>query len=415
LRQRVVVTGLGAVSPLGNSCAELWDSLLAGRSGVGPITQFDCSQYPVTFAAEVKGFQPETWIEPKEVKKLDRFLQFAIAASRMAVDDSGFAVTEENCEEVAVYIGSGVGGLITICDAVLTLNERGPRKISPFVIPKILVNMASGHVSILLGSKGPNMSHVSACATGNHAIGEAFRLIQHGDAKVAVAGGAEASVVGLSVAGFARMGALSERNADPQRASRPFDRDRDGFVIGEGAGILVLEEYEHAKRRGARIYCEISGYGANSDAYHMTAPCPDGAGAVACMRRTLKDAGWAPDLVEYVNAHGTSTPFNDAAETQAIKTVFGDHARKLAVSSTKSMTGHLLGAAGGLEAVICALAVQRGVLPPTINYENPDPACDLDYVPNIPRESRVKRVLSNAFGFGGTNGCLAFSAAGVEG
>ncbi|MEE2830087.1 MAG: beta-ketoacyl-ACP synthase II [Myxococcota bacterium] len=410
MKRRVVVTGIGALSPLGLDTNSLWDGLLAGQSGVGPITLFDATNYPVTFAAEVRGFEPEGWVEAKEVKKLDRFIQFALAASAMALEDSGLEITEENADETAVYIGSGIGGLQSLSDAVIQLDARGPRRVSPFVIPKILVNMGAGHVSIATGATGPNFSHVSACATGSHSIGEAFRLIQFGDARAAIAGGSEASVVPLAVAGFARMRALSPRVDEPQRASRPFDAQRDGFVIGEGAGILILEEYESARARGARIYCEIKGYGANSDAYHMTAPAPDGRGATRCMAKTLANAGWNGEDVDYINAHGTSTPFNDAAETKAIKTVFGDHAYNLAVSSTKSMTGHLLGAAGGLEAVICALAIHRGVLPPTINLENPDPECDLDYIPGTARETRVRRVLSNAFGFGGTNACVAFSS-----
>ncbi len=410
MKNRVVITGVGAVSPLGVSAEALWDGLLAGRSGVGPITLFDTDGYPVTFAGQVDDFDPSPWVDGKEIKKLDRFLQFAIAATDMALEDSGFEVTDSNADDVGVYIGSGVGGLNTVCDAVMILEDRGPRRVSPFVIPKILINMASGHVSIRTGARGPNFSHVSACATGNHSIGEGARLIQYGDAKVVIAGGAEASVVPLSVAGFAKMRALSTRNDDPTAASRPFDAGRDGFVIGEGAGVLVLEDYEHAKARGARIYAEVSGYAANSDAHHMTAPHPEGRGAMACMRRALRDAGWSTDTVDYINAHGTSTPFNDAAETRAIKEVFGSHARSLAVSSTKSMTGHLLGASGGLEAVICALAIHRGVMPPTINLDHPDPECDLDYVPHTAREAKVRRALSNAFGFGGTNGCLAFGA-----
>ena len=413
MKNRVVVTGLGAISPLGLDVETLWDGILAARSGVAAITQFDATDFPVRFAAEVKGWDAEARFGKKEARKLDRFLQFAVDASEQALADSGFEVTDENADDVAIYVGSGVGGLATICEAVGILRERGPGRVSPFVIPKILVNMASGHVSIATGARGPNFSHVSACATGNHSIGEAARLIQYGDALVAVAGGAEASVVPLAVAGFAKMRALSTRNDDPATASRPFDAGRDGFVIGEGAGVLVLEEYEHARARGARIYCELAGYGATSDAYHMTAPSPDGHGAMRCMQRVLKDAGWAPDQVDYVNAHGTSTPFNDSAETTALHRVFGDHAGSLAVSSTKSMTGHLLGAAGGLEAVICAMAVHRGVAPPTINYRTPDPDCDLDYVPNTPREMPVHRALSNAFGFGGTNGCLGFAALGA--
>ena len=410
MKKRVVITGLGVVSPLGNTIEALWDSLMASRSGIGPITRFDASEFPVRFAGEVRNFDPSNWIAPKDVKKLDRFLQFGVAAALMAVEDSGFEVTDENADDVAVYVGSGVGGLESVCDGTLLVEERGPRKISPFVIPRILINLASGHVSIVLGARGPNLSHVSACATGNHSVGEAMRLIQYRDAKVAVAGSAEAAIVPIGIAGFARMRALSTRNDDPTGASRPFDKDRDGFVMGEGAGVVVLEEYEHAKARGARIYCEVAGYNANSDAHHMTAPHPQGLGAIRCIQRTLSNAQWNPESVDYVNAHGTSTSFNDATETLAIKTAFGDHARKLAVSSTKSMSGHLLGAAGGLETVISALAITRGVIPPTINLKTPDVACDLDYVPNTPREVPVRRVLSNAFGFGGTNACLAFSA-----
>ena len=410
MKRRVVVTGLGALSPLGLDTRSLWDGLMAGRSGVGPITRFDPEGYPVSFAAEVKGFEPDQWIDPKEAKKHDRFIQFALVASEMALADAKLEISEDIADDTAVYIGSGIGGLESVCDAVGRLNERGPRRVSPFVIPKILVNMGAGHVSIAVGATGPNLSHVSACATGSHSIGEAFRLIQYGDAKVAIAGGAEASVVPLSVAGFGRMRALSQRNDAPQQASRPFDADRDGFVIGEGAGVVILEDYDFAKARGARIYCEIKGYGANSDAYHMTAPSPDGRGATRCIQRALDNASWNPDEVDYINAHGTSTPFNDAAETGAIKRVFGDHAYKLSVSSTKSMTGHLLGAAGGLEAVISVLAIHEGAVPPTINLDTPDPDCDLDYIPHTARDQKVRRVLSNAFGFGGTNACLAFEA-----
>ncbi len=410
MKKRVVITGLGVVSPLGNTIEALWDSLMASRSGIGPITRFDASEFPVRFAGEVRNFDPSNWIAPKDVKKLDRFLQFGVAAALMAVEDSGFEVTDENADDVAVYVGSGVGGLESVCNGTLLVEERGPRKISPFVIPRILINLASGHVSIVLGARGPNLSHVSACATGNHSVGEAMRLIQYGDAKVAVAGSAEAAIVPIGIAGFARMRALSTRNDDPTGASRPFDKDRDGFVMGEGAGVVVLEEYEHAKARGARIYCEVAGYSANSDAHHMTAPHPQGLGAIRCIQRTLNNAQWNPESVDSVNAHGPSTTFNDATETLALKSAFGDHARTLAVSSTKSMSGHLLGAAGGLETVISALAITRGVIPPTINLKTPDVACDLDYVPNTPREVPVRRVLSNAFGFGGTNACLAFSA-----
>jgi 3-oxoacyl-[acyl-carrier-protein] synthase II len=410
VRDRVVITGVGAVSPLGSTAEALWHGLLAGRSGVAPITRFDTEGYPVTFAAEAHDFDPAPYIDAKEVKKLDRFIQFAVACSRMALTDAGLEIDDELADDVAVYIGSGVGGMASINEAHRTIEARGPRRLSPFTIPKLLINMAAGQVSIATGARGPNLSHVSACATGNHSIGEAMRLIRSGEARVAIAGGSEACVAPLSLAGFSRMRALSTRNDDPAGASRPFDVERDGFVIGEGCGVVVLEELGFARARGARIYCEVAGYGANSDAYHMTAPSPDGVGAARCMERTLRGAGWAPDTVDYINAHGTSTRFNDAAETQAIKRVFGDHAHSLAVSSTKSMIGHLLGAAGGVEAVICALVIQRGVLPPTINLETPDPDCDLDYVPGTAREVRVRRVLSNAFGFGGTNGCLAFGA-----
>ncbi len=410
MNKRVVITGVGAVSPLGSTADALWDGLLAGRSGVAPITRFDVAGYPVTFAAEVDDFDPAPFIDGKDLKKLDRFLQFAVACSHMALDDAGLEISEEIADDVAVYIGSGIGGLATITEAHDTLSTRGPRRLSPFVIPKMLINMASGQVSIATGARGPNFSHVSACATGNHSIGEAMRLIRCGEAKVAIAGGSEAGVAPLSIVAFSRMRALSTRNDDPEGASRPFDADRDGFVIGEGCGIVVLEDYEFARARGARIYCEVAGYAANSDAHHITAPSPDGIGSSRCMARALRSAGWAPDEVGYINAHGTSTPYNDVAETRAIKRVFGDHAHRLAVSSTKSMTGHLLGAAGGVEAVICALALQRGVLPPTINLTTPDPDCDLDYVPDQAREVRVRRALSNAFGFGGTNGCLAFEA-----
>ena len=400
MRQRVVITGMGSLSSLGSSSSELWEALMAGRSGIGKISLFDTTDYPVTIAGEVQNFEPARWIQPKEVKKLDRFLQLSIAAALIAVDDSGLEVTDANARDIGVYIGSGIGGADSLCSGSALLADRGPKRVSPFLIPRILINLASGHVSIALGAKGPNFSHVSACATGSHSIGEAFRLIQYGGAKAVIAGGGEAAVIPVSVAGFAKMRALSTRNDDPQRASRPFDRDRDGFVMAEGAGIVVLEELEFARARGARIYCELKGYGANSDAHHMTAPAPDG------MQRCLDDAKLNPEDIGYINAHGTSTPFNDVAETQAIKGVFGDHAYKLAVSSTKSITGHLLGAAGGIEAVICGLALTHGALPPTINLDNPDPGCDLDYIPHQAREQSVTNILSNAFGFGGTNACL---------
>ena len=409
MRRRVVVTGVGAVSPLGLDADALWRGLVAGRSGVGPITQFDATEFPVTFAGEVRSFAPERWVEAREVKKLDRCLHFGMAAAAMALADSGLVIDDQNAEDVAVYIGSGIGGLQTVCEANTRLAEEGHRRVSPFVIPKILINLAPGHVSIATGARGPNLSHVSACATGNHSIGEAFRLVRDGYSEAAIAGSTEAGIQPLAVAGFARMKALSTRNDAPERASRPFDRDRDGFVISEGAGVLILETEEGARARGARIYCELSGYASTGDAWHMTAPDPEGRGARRCMERTMADAGWATDSVDYINAHGTSTPFNDAVETRAIKLAFGDHARALMISSTKGMTGHLLGAAGGLEAVICSLALRQGVIPPTINLETPDPECDLDYVPGVAREVAARRVLSNAFGFGGTNACLAFS------
>jgi len=410
MKKRVVITGLGAVSPLGCDVAALWDGLLAGRSGVGPITAFDTTDFPVHFAGEVRDFVEADWIHPKEVKKLDRFLLFALAAGKMALGDAHLEVTPDNAEDIAVYVGSGVGGLASTAEASGILAERGPRRLSPFTVPKMLINLASGHLSLQLGTLGPNFSHVSACATGNHSIGEAMRCIQYGDAKIAIAGGSEAAVLPLAVGGFAKMRALSRRNDDPQAASRPFDADRDGFVIGEGAGVVILEEYEAARARGARIYCELAGYAATSDAHHMTAPDPEGRGATRCMRKAVADARWNPEDVDYINAHGTSTSFNDSIETKAIHQAFGDHARSLAVSSTKSMTGHLLGGAGGVEAVIAALAIHHGVIPPTINLDTPDPECDLDYVPHTAREARVKRVLSNGFGFGGTNGTLAFGA-----
>ncbi len=410
MKKRVVITGVGAVSPLGNDAESLWDGLLEGRSGIGPITAFDTTDYPVTFAGEVRDFDPAQWIHPKDVKKLDRFLLFALAAGKMALQDSSLTVTEENEEDIAIYVGSGVGGLASTAEACDILASRGPGRLSPFTVPKMLINLASGHLSLHLGTKGPNFSHVSACATGNHSIGEAMRCIQYGDARIAIAGGSEAAILPIAVGGFAKMRALSRRNDDPQGASRPFDLDRDGFVLGEGAGVVILEELESARARGARIYCELAGYGATSDAHHMTAPDPEGRGATRCMQRAMSDAGWNPESIDYINAHGTSTNFNDSIETMAIHKAFGAHARKLAVSSTKSMTGHLLGGAGGLEAVISALCIQRGVIPATTNLDTPDPECDLDYVPHTARQTQVRRVLSNGFGFGGTNGTLAFGA-----
>jgi 3-oxoacyl-[acyl-carrier-protein] synthase II len=403
-----VVTGIGLVSPLGIGTEETWAGIQVGRSGAAPITLFDASKHSTTFACEVKGFDPLRWVEKKEVKKMDRFIQFAVAAADFAVKDAGFEVTKDNEEMVGVYVGSGIGGFRTIEDAHSDLVNGGPRKVSPFFIPSAIVNLASGWVSIRTGAKGPNSATATACTTSAHAVGDSYRLIQRGEADVMIAGGSEAAITPLGTAGFCSMRALSTRNDEPTRASRPFDAQRDGFVMGEGAGILILEELEHARRRGAKIYCELVGYGMSADAYHISAPSETGEGAMRVMKRTLKDAGVDPAAVDYVNVHGTSTPHGDRVEVIAIKGVFGDHARKLAISSTKSMTGHLLGAAGGLEAGIAALTLRDQVLAPTINYENPDPECDLDFVPNQARKAAVRYVLSNSFGFGGTNGALLF-------
>jgi 3-oxoacyl-[acyl-carrier-protein] synthase II len=406
--RRVVVTGVGLVSPVGIGTEETWQALLAGRSGAGPITLFDASHHSTHFACEVKGFDPLRWIERKDVKKVDRFIQFAIAAADLALRDASFKVEGTDAARVGVFIGSGIGGFATIEREHSELLKGGPRRISPFFIPAAIINLAAGWVSIRTGAKGPNSATATACTSGAHAVGESYRLIQHGDTDAMICGGSEAAITPLGVGGFCAMRALSTRNDAPERASRPFDRDRDGFVIGEGAGILLLEELEHARRRGARIYCEVVGYGMSGDAYHISAPSEDGDGAVRVMRATLADAGVEPTAVDYVNVHGTSTPRGDAVETIAAKTVFGDHARRLALSSTKSMTGHLLGASGGVEAGIVALAIRDQVLPPTINHENPDPECDLDCVPNQARKAKVRYALSNTFGFGGTNGALLF-------
>ena len=396
------------MSPLGIGTEETWQGLLAGRSGAGPITLFDASQHTTRFACEVKGFDPLRFIEKKEVKKVDRFIQFAIAASDFALQDASFRVEGMDAARVGVFIGSGIGGFATIEREHSALIEGGPRRISPFFIPASIINLAAGWVSIRAGAKGPNSATATACTSGAHAVGESYRLIQHGDTDAMICGGSEAAITPLGVGGFCAMRALSTRNDAPERASRPFDRDRDGFVIGEGAGILLLEELEHARRRDARIYCEVVGYGMSADAYHISAPSEDGDGAIRVMRATLEDAGVSPDVVDYINVHGTSTPRGDAVETIATKAVFGEHARRLALSSTKSMTGHLLGAAGGLEAGIAALAIRDQVLPPTINLENPDPECDLDCVPNQARKAEVRYAISNSFGFGGTNGALLF-------
>ncbi|HQR66611.1 MAG TPA: beta-ketoacyl-ACP synthase II [Thermoanaerobaculia bacterium] len=405
-RRRVAVTGVGLVSPLGLTTGETWEALLAGRSGAGPITRFDASDYACRIAAEVKGFDPEKFLEKKEVKKFDTFVHYAVAAAREAVAGSGVTIGEENAERAGVCIGAGIGGLPLIEEMHKTLLEKGPRRISPFFIPGLIVNMASGLVSILTGAKGPNTAIATACATSAHAIGDAANIIRRGEADVMIAGGTESVVVPLAIGGFAAMRALSTRNDDPASASRPWDRDRDGFVLGEGAGVLVLEEMGQAMARGATIYAEVAGYGMSGDAYHISAPSEDADGPFRVMRNTLRDAELPPESVDYVNAHGTSTPHGDKIETIAIKRAFGDHARTLAISSTKSMTGHLLGAAGGLEAGITALAIRHGVVPPTINYRTPDPDCDLDYTPNVARERTVNVALSNSFGFGGTNACL---------
>ncbi|MFN7826539.1 MAG: beta-ketoacyl-ACP synthase II [Acidobacteriota bacterium] len=407
-KRRVVVTGVGLVSPLGNTSAETWEGLIAGRSGVGPITRFDTSQHRVRFAAETKNFDPLNFVEKKEMKKMDFFIFYAIAATREALADSGLAITPENAELIGTYIGSGIGGFGVFEREHTKLIEGGPGRISPFFIPASIVNLASGYVSIYHGTKGPNSATATACSSGSHAIGDSFKIIQRGDALAMICGGTEGAITPMSVGGFAAMHALSTRNDEPQRASRPFDKDRDGFVIGEGAGILILEEYEHAKARGAKIYAEIVGYGMTADAYHITSPSEDGDGARRVMLKTIQDAGIEPGLIDYINVHGTSTPAGDVLETTAIKRAFGDHAYRLAASSTKSMTGHLLGGAGGLEAGITALAVKNQVLPPTINLDNPDPKCDLDYVAHTARSARVNYALSNSFGFGGTNAALLF-------
>jgi 3-oxoacyl-[acyl-carrier-protein] synthase II len=405
---RVVVTGLGAVTPVGDSAEVFWAAVCEGRSGVGPITHFDAKDLEVRIAAEVKSFDPLRVIEKKDLKKLDLFIQYAIAAGVDAVENAKLDFTQVDSTRAGCLVGSGIGGIQSILHWHGVLREKGPGRISPFFIPSLIVNMASGQLSMRYKLKGPNSSVVTACATGNHAIGDAFRIIQRGDADVMLAGGSEAIIAELPIAGFCSMKALSARNDEPERASRPFDADRDGFVAGEGAGILVLESLAHARSRGARIYAEIVGYGMTADAYHMTAPDPDGDGASRAMAAALEDGGLQPAAVGYINAHGTSTPYNDRTETVAIKRVFGEHARKLAVSSTKSMIGHLLGAAGGVEAIVTVLALHHGVLPPTINYETPDPECDLDYVPNVARKAEIEVALSNGFGFGGTNATLAF-------
>jgi 3-oxoacyl-[acyl-carrier-protein] synthase II len=409
MRRRVVVTGIGIVSPVGVGTEETWSALLSGKSGVGPITLFDASTYPTRIAAEVKGFDPSRFMDKKEVRRNDRFIQLALAAADMAMKDSGLDMAKEDAERAGAIVGSGLGGLASIEDWHKVFLDKGVKKISPFFVPSLIVNLAPGQITLRYGLKGPSFSTVSACATGNHSIGDAMMYIERGIVDVMIAGGAEATITPLGVGGFCAARALSERNDAPEKASRPFDKGRDGFVPGEGAGILVLEEYEHARKRGARIYAELAGYGASSDAYHITSPAPEGEGGQRAMRMALADAGLPPEAVGYVNAHGTSTPAGDVAEAQAINRVFGEHARKgLMVSSTKSMIGHLLGGAGGAEAVVTVLSIARGVLHPTINVDEQDPECALDVVPNQAREVRVDAALTNSFGFGGTNAVLLF-------
>lgn len=403
MKRRVVITGVGVVSPLGNDADTFWKNLLEGKSGISRITSFDVTDYPTKIAGEIKDFNPEDYMDKKEIRRTDRFVQFGLAAAKMAVENAKLEITAENAERVGVYIGSGIGGLSTWEEQHQVLLEKGPRRVSPFFIPMLIANMASGAVSIQYGAKGPTSSAITACATGTNAIGDALRLIQYDHADVMITGGAEATIRPMAFAGFCSAKAMSTRNDEPEKASRPFDIGRDGFVMGEGAGVLILEELEHAKKRGATIIAEVIGYGMSADAHHITAPSPGGEGAARCMRNALKDAGIDPTEVAYINAHGTSTDQGDIAETMAIKEVFGEHAYKLAVSSTKSMTGHLLGATGGVEAIATAFTLRDQILPPTINLENPDPECDLDYVPNVARKADVHVAVSNTFGFGGHN------------
>ncbi|NES94119.1 MAG: beta-ketoacyl-ACP synthase II [Desertifilum sp. SIO1I2] len=407
-KKRVVVTGLGAITPIGNNLAEYWQGLIGGRNGIGPITLFDAARHDCRIAGEVKGFDPHDYLDRKDAKRMDRFAQFAIAASKQALADAEFAINDLNAEQVGIIIGTGIGGLKVLEDQQEVYLTRGPDRCSPFMIPMMIANMAAGLTAIHTGAKGPNSCTVTACAAGSNAVGDAFRLVQNGYAQAMICGGTEAAVTPLSVAGFAAARALSTRNESPESACRPFDRDRDGFVMGEGAGILLIEELEHALSRNARIYAEIVGYGMTCDAYHMTAPVPGGAGAARAMQLALKDAGISPDRIDYINAHGTSTPANDKTETAAIKSVLGESAQRVAVSSTKSMTGHLLGGSGGIEAVATAMAIANDQIPPTINLTHPDPECDLDYVANHSRSSTLNVALSNSFGFGGHNVTLVF-------
>ncbi|GJL53724.1 MAG: 3-oxoacyl-[acyl-carrier-protein] synthase 2 [Nitrospirales bacterium] len=406
-KRRVVITGLGLVTPLGIGVSHTWEALCSGQSGIGPITRFDATNYPSRIAGEVKNFNPADFIEKKEIKKMDTFIQYAVAASQEAVSDAKLEITQENEDRVGVYIGSGIGGLPAIEHYHKVLLERGPDRVTPFFIPMVITNLASGQVAIRFGAKGPNSCAVTACASGNNCIGDGFRLIQYGEADTMIVGGAESTICSTALAGFASAKALSRRNDDPEHASRPFDKDRDGFVISEGAGVLVLEELEHARARGAKIYAEVAGYAMNSDAFHITAPPENGGGATKCLERALQDSGVSKDDIGYINAHGTST-FADAVETQVIKHVFGERAYAIPVSSTKSMTGHLLGAAGGIESIFTTLALRDGRLPPTMNIETPDPDCDLDYIPGKARDVNISAAVSNAFGFGGVNACLIF-------
>lgn len=407
-KRRVVITGVGMITPLGVGTDETWQGLLAGRSGINKISRFDAAAFPTQIAGEVVGFNPEDYIELKEIKKMDRFIHFALAATAIAIKDSGLQITDDNAERTGVIVGSGMGGLHAIEYYHSVYLEKGPKRISPFFIPMLIVNLAAGQISIRFGAKGPNSAVATACATGSHSIGDAFKIIQRGDADAMIAGGTEAVITPLGIGGFNAMKALSTRNHEPEKASRPFDIDRDGFIMGEGAGIVILESFESAADRGARIYAELSGYGMTADAYHITSPSPGGEGAARCMELALRDAGIQPSDIDYINAHGTSTKYGDELESSAIKTVFKEHAYKLCVSSTKSMTGHLLGAAGGVEAVITALCIYHGDVPPTINLDTPDPECDLDYVPHKSRKMSVDHALTNSFGFGGTNACLVF-------
>jgi len=406
MKRRVVITGLGIVSPIGNDVSKFWESLCAGRSGIGPITHFDASHHTSRIAGEIKDFDPSPYLSAKDLRRVDQFVQYAIVATGMAISNSGLDLSTIDMNRFGSIVGSGIGGIYTIESQHKVMLDKGPSRLSPFFIPMLIVNMASGMIGIKFGLKGPNSCSVTACATSNHCIGDAHRVIESGYADFMVAGGSEAAIWPLGVGGFCAAKALSTRNDEPEKASRPFDKDRDGFVMGEGSGIILLEEYEQAKARGADIYAEVIGYGMSCDAHHMTAPHPEGDGAIRCMKASLDDAGINPGEVDYINAHGTSTQLNDAVETKAIKDVFGEHARKLAISSTKSMTGHLLGAAGGIELAACALAIKNGIIPPTINYETPDPACDLDYVPNEARKQEVNVALSNSLGFGGHNATI---------